>query len=165
MWLKRAEPLSDIYTYKFPSSLRRRYERLRRFPDGYLVLGDAIASFNPIYGQGMTSAAMQVQVLGKVLQECFELRGLWRIFFRRVAKVVDIPWQMAACEDFRYPETQGPKPFFTDLMNAYLTKVHRATHHDPVVYSRFLRVMNLMASPGSLLRPALAWRALRGGFS
>ncbi|MDR4482412.1 MAG: hypothetical protein R3B95_04060 [Nitrospirales bacterium] len=69
------------------------------------------------------------------------------VFFRKVAKVVDIPWQIAGCEDFRYPETQGRKPPMTDLLNGYLARVHRATHHDSVVYLQFLRVMNLMASP------------------
>ncbi len=158
--IQHAEPLSDVYTYKYPSSLRRRYEKLKRFPEGYLVLGDAIASFNPIYGQGMTSAAMQVEVLDRLLHQQKSLNGLWRHFFRRIAKVVDIPWQIAGCEDFRYPETQGHKPFMTDLINAYLAKVHRATHHDAVVYLRFLRVMNLMASPTSLLHPGIMRRVL-----
>ncbi len=158
--IARAEPLSDIYTYKFSSSLRRRYEKLKRFPEGYLVLGDAIASFNPIYGQGMTSAAMQVEVLDIFLQQRDTLEGLWREFFQRVAKVVDVPWQIAGCEDFRYPETQGQKPPLTDLINAYLAKVHRATHHDPVVYSQFLRVMNLMAAPSSLLHPRIIRRVI-----
>lgn len=159
--IKQAEPLTDIYTYKFSSSLRRRYEKLRRFPERYLILGDAIASFNPIYGQGMTSAAMQVEVLDTLLHHQKTLEGLWRPFFRRIAKVVDIPWQIAGCEDFRYPETQGRKPPMTDVINAYLAKVHRATHHDPVVYSQFLRVMNLLASPTSLLHPRIISRVIR----
>ncbi len=160
--ISHAEPLSDIYTYKFPSSLRRRYEKLVRFPEGYLVLGDAIASFNPIYGQGMTSAAMQVKVLDGLLRQQSTLAGLWRQFFQRIGKVVDIPWQIAACEDFRYPETVGDKPIMTDLTNAYLAKVHRATQHDTVVYSQFLKVMNLMAPPTSLLHPKIVCRVLLG---
>ncbi len=160
--ISKAEPLSDIFTYKFPSSLRRRYEELTGFPEGYLVLGDAIASFNPIYGQGMTSAAIQSKVLDDLLCRKQTLAGLWRPFFQRIAKVIDIPWQIAACEDFRYPETVGKKPAMTDLTNAYLAKVHRATHHDPVVYSQFLKVMNLMAHPTSLMHPRIVWRVMRG---
>ena len=159
--IKHAEPLSDIYTYKFASSLRCRYEKLTRFPERFLVLGDAVASFNPIYGQGMTSAAMQVEVLDTILHQRKSLEGVSRPFFRRIAKVVDIPWQIAGCEDFRYPETQGQKPPLTDLINAYLVKVHRATHRDSVVYSQFLRVMNLMASPTSLLHPRIIGRVIR----
>ena len=159
--VSRAEPLSDIFTFRFPSNRRRHYEKLKRFPEGYLVIGDAIASFNPIYGQGMTSAAMQAEALDEVLRQQGSLLGLWRPFFNRIAKVVDIPWQLAAGEDFRYPETEGKKPASTDLINAYIAKVHLATHHDPVVYAQFLRVMNLMAPPTSLMRPRIAWRVLR----
>ena len=159
--VSQAEPLSDIFTYKFPSSLRRRYETLKRFPEGYLVLGDAIASFNPIYGQGMTSAVMQAQELGRLLRKRASLVNLWRPFFQRIGKVVDIPWQMAACEDFRYPEAVGKKPPLTDLTNAYLAKVHRATQHDTAVYSQFLKVMNLMAPPTSLMHPRIVWRVFR----
>ena len=157
----RAEPLSDIVTHRFPSNLRRHYEKLHRFPEGYLVIGDAVASFNPIYGQGMTSAAMQAQALDDVLRRRRGSHGLWRSFFRRVADIVNIPWQLAVGEDFRYPETEGRKPALMDLVNAYVAKVHVATQHDAVVYGQFLRVMNLMAPPISLMHPRIAWRVLR----
>lgn len=158
--LTKLEPLSDITPYKFPGSLRRHYEQLERFPEGYLVLGDAVCSFNPVYGQGMTSAAMQAAALDQLLQEQQCLTSLWRAFFTAAAKVVDIPWQLAAGEDFRFPETQGQRPAGVDLINRYVAKVHRATHHDPVVYAAFLRVMNLMAAPTSLFHPRILWRVL-----
>jgi 2-polyprenyl-6-methoxyphenol hydroxylase-like FAD-dependent oxidoreductase len=158
----RAEPLSDIVAYKFPANLRRNYQDLRRFPDGYLVLGDAVASFNPIYGQGMTSAAMQAEALDELLRGQRPLGGFWRPYFKRIGRIVDLPWQMAVGEDFRFPETEGAKPFGVDLINAYVARVHRATHHDPVVYAQFLRAMNLLAPASSLMRPRIAWRVLRG---
>jgi len=158
--ISNAEPLTDIITYKYPASLRRHYEKLKRFPEGFLVIGDAVASFNPIYGQGMTSAAMQTQILQHLLQQTTNLQGLWKLFFKRAAKVVDMPWQLAVGEDFRYPETEGRKPPFTDMLNAYVVKVHKATQHDPVVYGQFLRVMNLMAPPTSLMSPRIMWRVL-----
>lgn len=158
--LCKAEPLSDIVTYNFPASRRRRYDRLNRFPDGLLILGDAVASFNPIYGQGMSSAAMQAEVLNDVLKQN-SLNGVWRLFFRRAAKVVDLPWQLAVGEDFRYPETEGKRPPGIDLINNYVAHVHRATHRDPVVYRQFLKVMHLVAPPSSLMMPHIVWRVLR----
>ncbi|MFN8441003.1 MAG: FAD-dependent monooxygenase [Caldilineaceae bacterium] len=161
--LRKLEPISDIYPYKYPGSLRRHYEMMKQFPEGYLVLGDAICSFNPVYGQGMTSAAMQAQALDTLLQQRQELNGLWRDFFKAAAKVVDIPWQLAVGEDFRYAETEGKKPAGVDLVNRYVNQVHRASHHDEVVYTAFLKVMNLMEAPTSLFHPKILWRVVRGG--
>ena len=159
--ISTTEPLSDIFIYRFPSNLRRLYERLKRFPAGYLVIGDAIASFNPVYGQGMTSAAMQAQSLDLILSQSRSLDGVWRRFFSRVAQIINIPWQLAVGEDFRFRGTEGRKPLATDLINAYVAKVHLATQHDSVVYAQFLRVMNLMAPPTSLLHPRIVLRLLR----
>jgi 2-polyprenyl-6-methoxyphenol hydroxylase-like FAD-dependent oxidoreductase len=163
--LLKLEPLSDIIMHKLPSNLRRHYEKLDRFPDGYLVVGDAMCSFNPVYGQGMTSAAMQVAELDRVLQERPSLNGLARYYFKRAAKVVDMPWQLTAGEDFRFPETIGPKQAGTDFINAYVSRVNRASHSDPVVYRAFLEVMNLMKPASSLMHPRILWRTLRAGRS
>jgi hypothetical protein len=159
--LSHSEPLSDIVTYKFPASRRLRYDKVTRFPDGLFVIGDAVASFNPIYGQGMSSAAMQVEILNTVLKESASLPG-WRDFFARTAKVIDMPWQLAVGEDFRYPETEGKRPIAIDLINQYVARVHRAVHHDPVVYAQFLQVMHLLAAPTSLMQPRIFFRVMRG---
>ena len=93
--VRETEPLSDYVTHKFPSNRRRRFERLDRFPDGLLVLGDGLCSFNPIYGQGMSVAACEAQALG----ECLRIpesdhAPLWRRFFDRAAPIVDIAWTL-----------------------------------------------------------------------
>jgi hypothetical protein len=154
-------PLSEIVHYKFPASLRHHYEKMPRFPEGYLVLGDAVCSFNPLYGQGMTSATLQAVSLDNLLQERPSLQGISKPYFRKIAKVVDIPWQTAVGEDFRFPETKGEKAPGTDMINRYIDKVHRATHHDPVVGAAFLKVMNMMEPPTSLMSPRIMWRVFR----
>ena len=161
--MRESEPLSDVYPHKFSSSLRRHYEKLASFPAGYLVLGDAICSFNPTYGQGMTSAAMQAAALDELLQQNQgKLDGIALRFFKRAAKIVDTPWQLAVGEDFRFPETVGPKPAGVDLLNRYVAAVHRATLVDPVVGRAFAKVMNLMAPPTSLMSPGMMVRVWRG---
>jgi len=159
--IPKFEPLSDIFTYNLPSNLRRRYDRLTRFPEGYLVLGDALCSFNPVYGQGMTSAALQAAALDEMLRGRRSLEGFWKPYFKRVAKIVNDPWSLAVSEDFLFPATKGKKPFGFGPINAYMAKVQLATHHDTVVYKAFLQVMNLASSPGSLFHPRILWRALR----
>jgi 2-polyprenyl-6-methoxyphenol hydroxylase-like FAD-dependent oxidoreductase len=161
----QAEPLSEISAYRFSASLRRHYERLREFPDGYLVLGDAICSFNPTYGQGMTSAALQAQALDELLAaRGGRLEGLAPQFFARAAQVVEIPWQLAVGEDFRFPQTRGPRPAGIDLLNRYVALVHRATQTDAQVTQAFLRVMNLLAPPSSLMAPGVLLRVLRAAW-
>lgn len=159
--ISQAEPISEIVPHKFPYSLRRHYEKLRRFPTGFLVLGDAISSFNPTYGQGMTSAALQAAALDEILAKRPSLDQLALPFFKQVGKIVDIPWQLAVGEDFRFPQTSGPKPPGTDLINRYVARVHRATLYDETVGEAFLKVMNLMAPPPSLFHPKILWRVFR----
>ncbi len=161
--LPHLEPLTDFFHHKTPSNLRREYQKLTRFPGGYLVLGDAIASFNPVYAQAMASAALQAAVLDEVLTGRGPLDTLWKLFFKRTAKVVDLAWALAAGQDFNFPETQGRKTRGTNLKNAYMAKLQRATQRDTVVYGAFLRVANLLAPRKSLFQPPIMWRVLRGG--
>lgn len=155
--IRSTKPLSEITGYKFPASLRRHYERLKQFPSGYLVMGDAICSFDPVYGQGMTSAALQAALLDDLLQSTPQSK-LASTFFHRAAKIIDRPWQLTVSEDFRFSGTKGNKPLGTNLVNAYGSLVQRATHTDSVVYGAFLAVMNLMSPPSSLFRPKIIWR-------
>ena len=162
-FLKGADPVSEFATYRFPSSLRRRYERLARFPEGVLVTGDALCSFNPIYGQGMSVAALEALALRDSLAEQREsLDGLRRRFFHRAAKVVDTPWGLAAGADFAYPEVEGKRPFGTVLTTRYVARLHAVAAHDEVVCRAFFEVINLLAPPASLFRPRIAFRVLRG---
>lgn len=159
--ISTSEPLTEVSTYKYMSSVRRRYERLQRFPEGYLVAGDALCSFNPVYGQGMTSAAMQVRELDRLLSNDFNKHTLAPTFFKRAAKIIDLPWQLAVGEDYRFPEAAGKRPFGTDFINNYVSRVHRASHTDPVVCKAFLDVMNLLKPPASLMNPAIMMRVMR----
>ncbi len=156
--IRCAEPLGEAAVLRFPASVRRRYEKLNRFPAGYLVMGDAMSSFNPIYGQGMTVAALEaVELQGALAQGKTDLA---RRFFTRAAKVVDIPWSIAAGNDLRMPEATGRRTLLVKALNAYLSKLHRAAHHDPAVVLAFHKVGNLLAPPPAVLDPRIAWRVL-----
>ncbi|QHV93799.1 FAD-dependent oxidoreductase [Spirosoma endbachense] len=158
--VSKNKPLTEPYAYKFPASLRRHYELLNHFPLGYLVLGDAISSFNPTYGQGMTSASMQAVALDNLLAAQLPDHKLAKVFFQRAAKIVDTPWQLAVGEDFRYAETVGPKPAGVGFINKYVSRVQRATLCDEVVCAAFLRVMSLLKPPTSLFHPRILWRVM-----
>jgi 2-polyprenyl-6-methoxyphenol hydroxylase-like FAD-dependent oxidoreductase len=155
-----AEPLGDVLSARYPASVRRRYERLGRFPDGYLVTGDAVCGFNPVYGQGMSVAALEALALAECLRA--GPAGLARRFFAEVARIVDIPWGIAVGADLRFPGIRGARTAKVRLVNAYLARLHVAAATDPVLGRAFLRVVNLMDRPEGLLRPAIALRVLRG---
>ena len=147
----------NIERYPFPSSLRRRYEQLDRFPDGLLVTGDAIASFNPVYGQGMSVAALDAMQLHRALASG-ERQALAIDFFDGAATAIDTAWRMAVGSDFDFAETSGPKPTGTDLFNRYVARVMETTHTDPAVATQFYHVMRMEEPPTRLLRPRILAR-------
>jgi 2-polyprenyl-6-methoxyphenol hydroxylase-like FAD-dependent oxidoreductase len=155
------EPLSDPVRTRFPAHRRVRYERLRRLPDGFLALGDAIASFNPVYGQGMSVAAQEAELLDRLLGER-RLDGLPRRFYRAAAKVIDVPWDIAVGNDLRFGEVRGPRGPRVRLINRYVGRLQRVAAHDPALARAFFEVGNLIAPPTSLLRPRIAIRVLAG---
>jgi 2-polyprenyl-6-methoxyphenol hydroxylase-like FAD-dependent oxidoreductase len=158
--VRDATPLDDPVGFRFPASVRRRYEELGRFPDGLLVVGDAVASFNPIYGQGMSVAALQALALRRHLGHGTAPRP--RRWFRELARVVDVPWEIAAGGDLVFPGVQGRRTARVRLVSAYLARLHAAAAHDADLAAAFVRVAGLVAPPGSLLRPGVAARVLRG---
>ncbi|MBB3084364.1 NAD(P)/FAD-dependent oxidoreductase [Geodermatophilus sabuli] len=158
--IRGLEPVSPIVTHRFPAGVRHRYERLPRFPERLIVMGDAIASYNPTYGQGISSAAMQATDLRRALGET-GLEQLATRFFRRAARSIDIPWTVAVGGDFRFPATEGRKPIGTALTNRYLARLERGLHHDEEIVRAFGRVINLERPSSSLLHPRIVRRVLR----
>ncbi|MFE6159081.1 FAD-dependent oxidoreductase [Streptomyces sp. NPDC056486] len=161
--LARAEPLDDKDARKFtyPEARRCYFERLRHLPGGYVALGDAICSFNPLYGQGMTVAALEALELGRRLDQFGSPSApMARSFYRAAGKIIDTPWQMATSSDFVYPETQGRRPPGIELLNAYIRRVMLASHVSTYSHRVMLDVQHLLASPSSVMKPATVVRSL-----
>jgi 2-polyprenyl-6-methoxyphenol hydroxylase-like FAD-dependent oxidoreductase len=159
--IRNARPLGDAATMKFPTSVRRRYERLTRFPERLVVVGDAVCSFNPTFGQGMSIAAIESVVLDSVLRDGIENVG--PRFFRAARPAIDVAWSMATGADLRFAEVEGPRTAGLRLMHAYLRRYHRAAAADPVLTRALIEVGNLVAPPTELLRPSILARVLFGG--
>jgi 2-polyprenyl-6-methoxyphenol hydroxylase-like FAD-dependent oxidoreductase len=146
-----AEPLDDGAVFGYPASVRVRYERLHRFPAGLLVIGDAVCALNPIYGQGMTVAAMQAMALRRMLATGAAPAA--RRYFRHIAKVITVPWDIAVGGDLASPAVAGRRTAKIRLVNAYLPRLHAAAADDPALARAFVRVSGLIDRPESLLRP------------
>jgi 2-polyprenyl-6-methoxyphenol hydroxylase-like FAD-dependent oxidoreductase len=156
--VNHATPLTTPKRYRVPASVRRRYERLRRLPEGYLAFGDALCSFNPIYGQGMTVAAAEAVVLRDCVRQ--GAPGLPRRFYSQAAGIIDTPWDIAVGGDLAFPAVVGRRTLKIRILNAYLRKVLRAAEADPAVSLAFLQTINLTHPPQRLFAPKLLRRVL-----
>ncbi len=151
--LHAAEPLEDLHQHRFAANLRRHYEGLSRFPEGFLVLGDALCSFNPVYGQGMAVAALEAVEL----RDALRLGGdeLAARFFKAAAKPVGNAWNFAVGGDLSLPEAivPGPRPMPVRAVNAYVDRVQAAAEHDPVMAWRFFDVFGFEQPASALFGP------------
>ena len=125
-----------------------------------LVLGDAICRLNPVYGQGMTSAAIQATILDKLLSKN-GAQSIWKPYFKAVAKEIKSPWELTLSEDFKFPGTEGIPPKMPAFLVSYFNKLNRAMNSDPVIYKPFMKVLNMVSNPTILLRPNIIWRVLK----
>ena len=132
---------------------------MRRFPDGLLVLGDAMCSFNPIYGQGMTVAALQALALRDHLRPGSTLRT--RSVLRALAASDRRAVGLAIGADLSVPEVRGPRPPRRRFANGYVRRLQAGAASDPELSRAFVRVTGLIHPPEALLRPAVALRVLR----
>ncbi|CAN5473874.1 hypothetical protein BH10CHL1_BH10CHL1_44940 [soil metagenome] len=163
--IKHAEPLTDLYGYRRAENRMRYYEKLPRYLENFLVTGDAVYAFNPVYGQGMSTAAMASQTLDACLhkQSGQSLNGLAQAFQKALAGVVAGPWQLATGQDVRWPKTTGgqsPDPM-TRMVRHYLDRVLATMPYSAAVSEAFLYVQNMLKPPTSLFHPKILWQVLK----
>jgi 2-polyprenyl-6-methoxyphenol hydroxylase-like FAD-dependent oxidoreductase len=157
--LEGAVPVTDMSSSHFPYSRRRRFDRLGQHAVGLIAIGDAVASFNPGYGQGMSVASMEAVALREHLQ-----RGALdpKRYYRAVHKVEDVAWKISTGGDLKYEGVEGNRTPDVKIMNNYLDKFARAAENDPVLGTQFTKVAGFMAPPQSLFKPNIVWRVIRG---
>jgi len=152
--IKDAKPLSPIVSYRATENRRRHYEKLHRIPEGLIVTGDAACAFNPVYGQGMTTAAIAAETLDQCLKK--GLFGLSKRFQSQLAQVNAVPWTLATSEDYRYRGTEGqPVTQKTKLMHWYMDWVMLLSTKNVGVRSQFLQVMHMLKTPNALFHPKI----------
>jgi len=154
--VRAGEPIGEVAQHRMPSSQWRRYDKLRRFPEGLLVTGDAVCSFNPIYGQGMTVSALDAAALRDCLKR--GSTGLARRYFRASAKPIGVAWQMAATSDLAFPEVEGKRSPSMRLTHRIVDWALAACESDPVVAGRFYKVNGLVDPPARLAHPEFVYR-------
>ena len=159
----RAKRLSGVARYGFPESVRRHFERLEAFPCGLLPIGDAICRFNPVYGQGMSVAALEACLLTRLLEDLGQdgdpIAALAPTFFAEVQTLIETPWSVAIL-DFVFPDTRGQRPADFETTLKFGIALTRLAAEDPAVHKLTVEVQHLLR-PRSVYRdPALVQRVL-----
>jgi len=153
-FLKQAEPITDIKIHKIPYQVRRRFDMASQIPEGFLVIGDAHCRFDPLFGQGISVAAMEAVELQKCLQQAEHFaKGFTQLFHKKTSKLMATPWDMATTEAFRHPKIKGKKPLLQPFKQWYTKRVYQSSALDSDIYIRLARVMNLIRTPLHLFHP------------
>jgi 2-polyprenyl-6-methoxyphenol hydroxylase-like FAD-dependent oxidoreductase len=162
--IKNAKPVGPINRFLLPSSVRRHFEKLERFPRGLLPIGDAICRFNPVFGQGMSVAAQEAVILGRLLKaraaDADPLDGLAAVFFAEIQGVLEAPWGVAT-SDFIYPKTRGERPANFEQRMQFNFGLVRLGAEDPSVQKLLIEVSHLLKPNSALRSPEISERVAR----
>lgn len=167
--LKDAQPISPIYGYRQTSNHQRHYEKLPRWPEHFVALGDAVCAFNPFYAQGMTVSALGALALDAELEQQrlshanFDLTGLGQRFQKQLAKVNTIPWLMSTGQDRRWANREGDaNPSLRDkLTQGYIARIMQVGQKNPNVRRAFIEVVHMLKPPSALIHPKIMLQVLR----
>ena len=170
--IRDAEPLGPIVGYRATENRLRHYECAGRWPEGLVALGDAVCALNPVYGQGMTTAALGAEVLDRCFRRSRAPQdtrpGTSLKFQRELARTIAAPWLLATGTDYRFRRTEGPpRRRSTQMMHRYVDALTRLSTRHAGVRRRLMEVFHLLRPPAALFGPGvlgpMAWAWLTGG--
>jgi 2-polyprenyl-6-methoxyphenol hydroxylase-like FAD-dependent oxidoreductase len=157
--IKDATPISKIYSYRQTDNHIWHFEKLRRFPEHFLVMGDAACYFNPVYGQGMTVAALEAQALDHALRTWKGEKGFSHAFQRKLARVFASAWQLAISADAPLPN-QAKGRSVQRISHWYTERIISLLPHDPNVLLTFLQVIHMLRPPLALMHPKILLKVI-----
>jgi 2-polyprenyl-6-methoxyphenol hydroxylase-like FAD-dependent oxidoreductase len=158
-----AEPISPVYSNRAMANRFRHYERWAERLDGFIATGDSACAFNPVYGQGMTTAALSAGILADALDRVGPTSAaLPREFFRAQARFLQGPWDLATGADFHFPATQGTRPPLLNLFGRYTDALFAAAGDDAAIRRVLIEVFNMLEPPARLFAPAMVGRVALG---
>jgi len=159
--IRDAEPVSSIRGFRGTENRQQHLEKIRKWPEGMLVMGDAACAFNPIYGQGMTTAALEAAALNRVLSEVSDRSRIGRIFQREVARILRSPWAMVTGAELRFSSVEGARVgICTKILHVYVDHVLRLGTTDRWARKRFLEVQGMVRELSAILWPDMLWRVI-----
>ena len=161
-----AKPIAPARGYRQTENRLNAYDQLERWPQRFVVLGDAYCAFNPIYGQGMTLAALSAMTLDEHLAQVEDgvltLDNVAKPFQQALAQVAAPAWEMATGADEMWPLAEGGREGLPVQLSRWFNhQLGAAMPHDRVIHQTFMEVAQLTKPPGALVAPGILWRILR----
>jgi hypothetical protein len=146
--IRHLQPVEGLKHFVFDDSRWRHFEQLAKLPHGVLPVGDSLCRFNPVYGQGMSVAALQAKLLRDTLERVATTRdpigALQMQFMAEVAALLQAPWGLGVNADFAFPGTRGQRPERYEEGRQFEAALFRAAVADPVVQTAFSDVVQLI---------------------
>ncbi len=166
--LKQAELLAPLRTYRKAFATRRRFDRAAKWPARLVSLGDAMSSINPTYGQGMSVAALQADLLEQKLAQGATMGDLAAAFLPEAFAISDRAWSLAINSDYAYPETEGQRPENFAMSRNIAAVLRRLCQTEPDFAIFRYRLAHMLETPNALRDGPLAIRfftALQGSMA
>ncbi|AUG81468.1 hypothetical protein CFP65_6836 [Kitasatospora sp. MMS16-BH015] len=161
--IARRSSHEEVHRYTNPGSTWRQHHRNPRWPEGLIAIGDALCVFNPVYGQGLTVAAVEADALATLLRrrrsDTTGLTGLSREYLRTAAAIIKVPWSLSTTSDLMWsPAGRSAAARFAHWYNR---QVFALARHDPDVWTRFVKVANMTAPSSLLMHPSVLAKIAR----
>ncbi|MFH8628183.1 hypothetical protein ACH4A8_40935 [Streptomyces vietnamensis] len=148
-----SETIGELKTYRLVESRQRAHSRLNRFPGGLAIVGDALPSVNPAYGQSLTLSALAANALDAYLRSAPSPRDPARTYIRLAETVVESAWQLSTAADLAQPHVTGPYPRRYRIQKWVADKLTEASVIDPAVNTQYTGVVNMQLPPKALTTP------------
>jgi hypothetical protein len=157
-YIRDAKPVTALTQHKIPSSRWLHYERLARQPEGFVLLGDAVCALNPVFGQGMTVAALGAKFLGEQLAQAkASSEGLplkvSRPFQKKLAGLIALCWTLTTTMDLAHPRAEGKRPFGLKFLQWSFQNMIDLTSVDVGSCRTFYEALHLRKGVAGLLQP------------
>ncbi|MEB3278426.1 MAG: 2-polyprenyl-6-methoxyphenol hydroxylase-like oxidoreductase [Lyngbya sp.] len=160
--IANAQPISPISSYRRTENRLLHYEKLSKLPEGLVTIGDAVCAFNPVYGQGMTTAALEALTLDKCLQKRENSSQFAHDFYQQLHQVIRSPWTLATGEDFRWKTTVGGQASLSTLiLQKYMDQLMKITNENHDLYYTWLKVLHMLEQPTALFHPKFIFKVLQ----
>lgn len=163
-FIQKATPVSELKVYRIPSQSRKRSNIADKLPSRFIMIGDSYCRFDPLYGQGMTVAAMEADLLRQAFDRLPARETMdtaIRNYWGKLPKLTNAPWDMALVEAYRHPGITGTRPIGIGMKQWLTQKIYKVSAHDHSVYLRLAQVMNLTRSSSVFFLPSMLWKLFR----